>query len=191
MDRKTLIMLILREAEESKPKSWRGRTFLQKVVYFVNHRHKLGIEYRPHYFGPYSEELAASCNSAVAIGLIRERCDVSPLKSEKPFEAVRYDYRLTAGGKRVLDNTLVNLKEEEKEQLNQTRETIKKILMTKANYQSLSVAAKTYHIITKGTEEGPIEDIEQVRKEAEKLGWSVSEDAVKKGVSLLMELMSH
>ena len=182
MDRKTLVMLLLREAKEQG--KWIGRTFLQKTIFFINKKHNLGIDYKPHYFGPYSDQLASSVKSAVAIGLVSEKYEPLAILNEQPFEAIRYEYDLTAEGKKVLEDNLKNI---EKEKLEDILKTVKKVLDSGADYQSLSVAAKTYHIL----EKKKIETAEQVKKEAKKLGWNLKPEAIQKGANLLMDLIDN
>lgn len=184
MDRKTLIMLILKEA--AKQKSWVGRTLLQKSAYFVNVFRHVGIDYRPHYFGPYSDELAASLNSAVAIGLVREMCEALPSRSEHPFESVRYEYTLTDAGKEVLKSNLKGLGEAEVKGI---CGTIRTIFDASDDYQSLSVAAKVYHILNKGPEQKW--GTKQVEEQANQLGWKLAPGAIGNAAKLLVKLIEQ
>jgi uncharacterized protein YwgA len=55
-----------------------GRTLLQKKVFFVNELLKGTIAFLPHYYGPYSREVASAVDSLVSAGLLTERPERFP-----------------------------------------------------------------------------------------------------------------
>ena len=183
MDRKTLILLMVDEANRGQTDV--GRTLLQKLGYFVNEFRGLGIHYRPHYFGPYSDDLAASLNSAVAIELVQESCDTFRSLNEQPFEGVRYEYKLSEGGRTVLNKQMEDLGSHG----GKIRETVRKVLETEDDYRSLSVAAKLRHILRRESESKANLAPEAVTQRAMNLGWQLPEESIKKGAGVLIKLL--
>lgn len=184
MDAKTVIMLIV--AEGHKREIEVGRTLLQKVGCFANELCNLGLQYRSHYYGPYSDGLEASLNSAVAIGLVEESCDTFSRPNEQPFEGVRYEYRLTDGGRAILND---RLEEPEGQEVERVRNTIDRILEMESDYRSLSVAAKLYEL-SKHASGFPL-TIQTVKQEAEALGWNLPPDTIDRGAEVLLKLLKE
>ena len=185
MDQKTLIMLIIQEGEEGRAI---GRTMLQKLGYFTNIFCDLGIEYRPYFYGPYSKVLSASLNSAVGLGLVRETCDSLPIQAERPFEPVRYEYRLSEGGRQVLQELIGHLGEQKIEPM---RRTIRAILDSGAGYGTLSVAAKLCHVFAMRPGTRCVQSREDLQGEARQLGWDLPTTEINRGASLLLEILNR
>ena len=78
----------------------RGRTLLQKKLYFLSVLSSERFDFAPHYYGPYSPEITDHLGALNQAGLVQE----TPVFSGSigPFrENRRYDYCLTEGGKEV------------------------------------------------------------------------------------------
>ena len=80
-----------------------GRTKLQKTIYFLGILSgtlpKLG--YRPHFYGPYSDAIAAAVNRLKSLGFITENTVGIGAMGSSGFEIARHDFRLTEEGKLI------------------------------------------------------------------------------------------
>jgi uncharacterized protein YwgA len=78
----------------------KGRKRLQKTVCILEHAHKIPFDFnfRPYFYGPYSEELADAMNVLEAVGLVVEVED--PL----PSGIIQYDYFLTKKGVKIAED---------------------------------------------------------------------------------------
>lgn len=71
-----------------------GRTRIQKEICLLKFKSKLPFtfNYKPYYYGPYSEELSETINTLVGVKLLKET--IIPVG----FNSFRYDYSLTEQG---------------------------------------------------------------------------------------------
>lgn len=158
-----------------------GRTLLQKLAYFVNDKIGLGVPFRPYYYGPYSEEVAAATQSLVASGFLEEREDLFPQASSDVFERRRYTYRLTEDGGKVLGRL-----EEDLTVLCDVKLAVQRVTTREqCDYECLSIAAKTHHILKAGGRPMKGRELMEVGKE---LGWDISEDQLRKAAEFLVAL---
>jgi uncharacterized protein YwgA len=76
-----------------------GRKRLQKVVFFLQQAGcPLDCQYRLHYFGPYSRDVADACDEMVAAGLV--------IETGRPRNgAMQYDYSLKPEIRQLLEQT--------------------------------------------------------------------------------------
>ena len=85
-----------------------GKTKLQKLVYFMGvlseQLDELG--YRPHFYGPYSDEVAYAIGQLCGIGVVDQN-ETEWGYDRRGFEVKRYDYRLNEAGKQYAE-TLAN-----------------------------------------------------------------------------------
>lgn len=74
----------------------RGRIRFQKTIFLLKEKYGIAFDFdfKPYYYGPYSEELSDTISLLTALNLVEE--DVEHLG----MGMTRYDYRLTAKGKR-------------------------------------------------------------------------------------------
>lgn len=175
-----LILLTLYYSDE---KLIAGRTLLQKTLYFINEKMELGIEFIPHYYGPYSTQIADEIASLSAAGIVQEDVETFPSFSfGVTFEPRKYMYRLTEQGQEIAKLA---------ERRNGTdAERVKRILETMKSagaaddYKSLSVAAKMYHVLKAKKRMRA----SQILGEAKALGWSLNEEEAKAAVEVLKNL---
>src|SRR5579863_10430213 len=82
-----------------------GRTKLQKTIYFLGiltgNIDELG--YRAHYYGPYSDTVAAAVNRLKALGFVEEGSLQTGMVGEDGFEIARHDFTLTEQGKEIAE----------------------------------------------------------------------------------------
>ena len=76
-----------------------GRTRIQKEICLLKYKSKLPFtfNYKPYYYGPYSEELSETINTLVGVKLLKET--IIPVG----FNSFRYDYTLTEKGKQLFN----------------------------------------------------------------------------------------
>lgn len=152
-----------------------GRTLLQKTLYFVNEKLKLGFEFVSHYYGPYSTAITSEIESLKASGIVREEVQTFPSFSfGVTFEPRKYMYCLTTDGTEIAK--LVELRKKvQAEKIKQIIEDMRSAAGVSDDYKSLSVAAKMHHILK--FEKKPMTPSDILR-EAETLGWNMAlEDA--------------
>ncbi|CFX11685.1 Uncharacterized [Syntrophomonas zehnderi OL-4] len=160
----------------------RGKTLIQKKAYFLNVLLDLGLPYNPHYYGPYSPELDNSIGKCKALGLVEQNTVGFGVDGETGFEKKRFDYKLTADGEEVLRD----LEKRKPEEYREIKDCLKKLsLAGDEDYVSLSIAAKTYHILKESDT-----DIrsDEVANEAKQLGWEISQSSIDKAVGFLSKM---
>lgn len=161
-----------------------GKTSLQKKVYFVglltDKLDELG--YRPHFYGPYSEDVALAVEDLKTVGFL-EQSVVGPFAVDTAgFELKRYDYRLNEVGTRVAQ-ARARLNPELWGQLKRATEILK--TAGDLDYMKLSIAAKTYFML--GQQKKPA-SMEELARLAQRFGWRVSPEEVQEAARYLQKL---
>jgi uncharacterized protein len=174
MDASDLVLLILGASKAPV----RGRTVIQKTGYFthVSAPEAKSIGFKPHFFGPYSPEIAAALGDLVGMGYVHEDADTTARGN-----AV-YTYALTKDGRSLAQNV-------KKSHLS-AFEAIKKIEQTcrddaQLNPNILSWAAKTYFLLRE--KRTPLSTAEAVEM-GKDFNWELSEEDLGRGVQLLLKL---
>ncbi|MBI3582620.1 MAG: hypothetical protein HY096_01550 [Nitrospinae bacterium] len=156
-----------------------GKTLLQKTVFFLNELLRLGIPFKPHYYGPYSSEVAVAIENLVALGFLKEVEESFPVW-DVWGEVRRYIYELTDEGEEILSDIKSH------PQYNNILEQLNLIgtYSESKDYDKLSKAAKIYYIVKAK------EKINRngIKKEANKLGWSLEDKEINNLSSFLEEL---
>jgi uncharacterized protein YwgA len=159
----------------------RGRTLLQKIIYFYSVLLKEDFGYQPHYYGPYSTTVDNTIKNLKSLGYLNESVDTWGIDN-RGFEKKKYKYSLSGDGAYLLDYlSKDNLK---------VREEIGKIFfklkenidLTDTN--SLSIAAKTFHIISHNSSSEI--DEKAIKEEAKNIGWNVKEDEIVEATNFLV-----
>jgi uncharacterized protein YwgA len=176
MNARDFVAMVLRE--------WggevQGKTKLQKLVYFVgalaNHLDQLG--YRPHFYGPYSDEVAYAVGQLKAIGALDQ--NVTDWGYDRSgFEVKRYDYRLTEAGRRYAQW----LEQRDVTTTRKIREAVQKLRQAgDLDYITLSIAAKTYYLLGQKPESARLSDLVQL---ASRFGWNASESQIRGAAEFL------
>ena len=170
-----LLLVIIGHAGE---RGFSGRTRMQKVVFFLSRQLRVSVPYSPYYYGPYSEQVAASLDSLVARGLVEEK--VRPFPSQGPFEGKEYTYTLTDDGKAVLEA----IRQRHPDEYERADRQISKLLQDDPSTRALAVASK---VLTAAKRSKQPVGRRELREHAASLGWAVSEDDVRDGVDLLVK----
>lgn len=159
-----------------------GKTYIQKLCFFVSKLVGLRLGYRAHYYGPYSDEVSAELAFLAAAGMITETRRRVNMASSGGWEAVRFDYSLTEDGKRATTRLKMQLATESRE----IQQAIEKVFSAgEQNYIDLSFAAKTSWILE--SEGGPM-TFEGIAGAAERFRWNVSGTDVRRAAAFLDKL---
>jgi len=159
----------------------RGKTLLQKRLYFVSVILGVDLGYEPHYYGPYSEEVATANTELKSLGYLSESSSAWGV-DQRGFERARYDYALTDAGSRLADK-----KAQANPQIMRDIEAAAKIVNEAGNldYMELSIAAKAYYILTRLGRKATIQDISAMLP---RFGWSVKQEELEKAATFLQKM---
>ena len=155
-----------------------GRTALQKKVYFLGIILQEDHGFSPHYYGPYSAQVADANAELKSLNYLREEVNVYGW-DHKGFEMAKYDYSLTEDGLKLLERKKKKYPEEWGKILD-CANAIKDA--GNLNYMELSIAAKAYFVLTR---EGGRANSNTIKIVAEKLGWSIDETALDRSIDFL------
>lgn len=161
-----------------------GRTQLQKTVYFLGviTRRLQGLGYRPHFYGPYSAEVADAIDQLKSLGFVDQNVATAGTCDAAGFEIARYDYKLNSQGKAVAE-LKKRAHPEEWKQIEKAAALLKRA--RKVDYVKLSIAAKTYFML--GEKVGNATDAE-LAELAPKFGWSVTQQQIDEAATYLKSL---
>jgi uncharacterized protein YwgA len=161
-----------------------GRTAIQKLIYFESIFNLVDANYRPHYYGPYSSEIAGTIQEFAALGFVEEKVETRETTGYSVSdEWKRYCYKLTNEG----SDFLSAVKKDDPE----TFEKISEIVRTcgrksKFNPKTLSWAAKVHYI---ASHNNTAMDFKEIISNAKEMGWNLTEENIKIAIGLLDDLM--
>lgn len=160
------------------------RTRVVKYAYFLGEMLGWeGLDFHPHYYGPYSECVAEALGELVSMGLIDEtREDVE--SEAGGLERRRYKYEVTPAGHKVADIIGASLPSRESERLKATAQRLHEVART-VGYMTLACAAKTHFLLKASGGTMAPRDVEEKARES---GWKVSEEEVVASAQLLVKL---
>jgi len=160
-----------------------GRTVIQKILYFGTVTHAVKATYRPHYYGPYSADVAGALQTITSCHFVDETMDSNESKkANETFEWKRYSYKLNEEGKKVSEFLKQNSSDEYAE-IKKIVEVCKKTANLDPNV--LSWAAKVHYILVQ--EKRPMKH-EEISKIASSLNWKLESPQIASGAKLLREL---
>ena len=158
--------------------SIRGKTMLQKRMYFLSVMLHSDFGFVPHYYGPYSSVVAAGNLELKSLGLVQEYSSGWGV-DHRGFEMVRYDYSLTETGKELADQKASN----DPDLWNAMQKAA--VVIKQAgdlNYMELSIAAKAYFVLGKLQGKATLEEIHRLLPQ---FGWSVSKEELERATTFL------
>ena len=156
-----------------------GRTALQKLIYFETVKMPSSIHYRPHYYGPFSRDVAVALEKLVTIDCLDEEVTRTDTHDS-------YSYKMKPEWKKLI--------QEDGRTEHQQYETIKNIVKKCDDFcglqaNILSYAAKAFYILTsaeqKGIKEVTIDDVKQIGKN---FRWELSSTDTERGLELLLQM---
>jgi uncharacterized protein len=152
-----------------------GRTYLQKVAYFVSEMVGVSLGFGPHYYGPYSSSVAAETESQVSMQRLTE--------TPEHFAGgqTRYRYELTTEGEEYLSA----IEGFDPEGFQKLAVIVRRVVGTGAGYTDLAYAAKLHYLL--GQAGGQI-SLDSAAAEAKRLGWEISADDFATAVGILQKL---
>ena len=172
--------LILLVIENEGEKGLRGRTLLQKKLYFLSVLKSVDLGFCPHYYGPYSSWIAENLDILVSVGFIKEITETFSTDRNIFGEIRRHTYSLTDDGRIIWDDI------QKEGEIQSWQELLGRInSQPLANdFNQLSIAAKVHYIVNaKGGA-----TTEQVRQTAQAYGWKIIEPDIENVLSFLEEL---
>lgn len=158
-----------------------GRTTLQKRVYFLEVMLEENHGFMPHYYGPYSAQVADANSELKALGFLKEDVHVYGW-NHQGFEMARYDYSLTGDGKKLLERKK-KMYPEKWEKMQECAAAIKNA--GNLNYMELAMAAKAFMILKR---EGGTADRSTIKTVAGQLGWSIKEEELDRSIDFLEKI---
>jgi uncharacterized protein YwgA len=170
MDAEDVVLGIVRAAGNEIS----GRTYLQKVAYFVSEMMAIPLGFGPHYYGPYSSSVSSETEAQVAMGRLTE----TPESFSGP---IRYKYALTDEGKEYFEA----IRAFDPDGFEKLDSIVEQIVATRANYSELAYAAKLYYLLEQAG--GSIE-CDVAEAEAKRLGWKISNEDFATAVGILRKL---
>ncbi len=164
-----------------------GRTTVQKLAYFAAEQGYLDATFRPHYYGPYSEEVANTLESLTSLGYLRE--DVIALGEQSDQFLARisgdvkaYRYELTDEGRQVL----TEIKGENPEDWQRMSEFMADIAgSTELNPAVLSVAAKVHYVRKRMGHRKKVSS-SVIINQARRYHWNLTEENIERATRLLI-----
>ena len=173
-----LLLVVKSEGEDGL----RGRTLLQKKVYFLSVLMDVDLGFSPHYYGPYSSYIASHLDSLVNCGLLREVTESFSNDQNVFGEIRRHTYSVPDNVEPVWQD----IQEQEKSQFDKWRDALKRINEQdiSKDFNKLSIAAKVHYIVS-WEGESTVEQVKQVAKEYD---WDVKTEDIESVLSFLTEL---
>lgn len=173
MSSPTIADLILYLISRSTNSEFAGRTLLQKKLYFLSCLLGLDYGYGPHYYGPYSREVAQFLSGLVADGFLKEVSEDMGIKSD-PFErAKRFTYRCDSGIHGILEQYIP---EETRNKIDGNLERVNQDPTISESPKLLSMAAKVHYIVSNEK----VDSLQDIINIARELGWEVELEDVER-----------
>ena len=172
--------LILLVIGSEKRKSLRGRTTLQKKLYFLSILERVDLGFGPHYYGPYSSLVAENLDILVSARFLKEVTETFSTDRNIFGEIRRHTYSLTSDGKNVMSEI-----EQEAEYTDwKQRLDMLNSHSLASDFDTLSIAAKVYYIVNRQEKT----TTEQIRKVAKEFGWKLNKSQIENVLSFLEAL---
>ena len=170
-----ILLLVVKSEPDNR---LRGRTLLQKKVYFLSILMGVNFDFTAHRYGPYSSMLAGHLDSLVAHGFLNE--DIESFDRNVFGEIRRHTYFLTDEAEELWRDI------ENDPELSKWKKKLERINAHEIahDFNKISIAAKVHYIVNwRG--KSTITEVKQVAKE---YGWKVDKDDIKSVLSFLTHL---
>lgn len=172
--------LILFVIESEGENGLRGRTLLQKKLYFLSILEKVDLGFAPHYYGPYSSLVAENLDILVSARFLNQVTETFSTDRNIFGEIRRHTYSLTTDSKDVMKEI-----EQEKGYTDWKQKLDMLNNQPLANdFDTLSIAAKVYYIVNRQEKT----TTEQIRKVAKEFGWKLNKSQIENVLSFLEDL---
>lgn len=134
-----LILLVIGGEAE---KSLRGRTTIQKKLYFLSVLNKTDLGFRPHYYGPYSSPVAENLDILVHARFLKEVTESFSTDRNVFGETRRHTYSWTSDSEAVMGEIK---KEDGYTDWKRALDTLNNLPLA-SDFNTLSIAAKVHYI---------------------------------------------
>jgi len=156
----------------------KGKTLLQKRVYFLSVMLGIDLGYEAHYYGPYSEQVATLNMEMKSLGYVSESASAWGY-DQRGFEMARYDFKLTEVGERTAARKIAA----EPDLWQRIRDAVSVVKQAgDLDYMELSIAAKAFYVLSELKGTAAIEDIAAM---IPKFGWTVTPEQLEKATDFL------
>ena len=161
-----------------------GRTILQKKLYFLSVLNKTDhcddLVFRPHYYGPYSREVAENLDILASSSSLDEETETFSTDRNVLGEIRRHSYSLARDGEIVRDEIT------KQRECASWQKVLDELNSQPAahDFNTLSIAAKVHYIINRQHTATP----EEIRKVARELGWKLNQSQIENVFSFLESL---
>lgn len=162
-----------------------GRTALQKACYFANFRLGGTVFFFPHYFGPYSPEVARAATELVSSRLVRDEIDSGSLR--EPWvtnggrlmtDWERHNLSTSRDGKRYLRS----IRGEGRSQMERVERIVEALrTATELDPTALSLSAKVHFMVR--TERAT--SWRRLKSKARQHGWEISDKQLRDALRTL------
>ncbi len=161
-----------------------GKTKIQKTVYFLGIlTGEIGnLGYGPHFYGPYSSEVAGAVGQLHALGFLDRQIVQTGVTDPQGFEVKRYDFSFTKVG-RCVANTKAERLREPWNKLQQAADVLR--TAGDIDYMKMSIAAKAYFMLGARGGSATTGDLAEL---APRFGWNVSRDQIREAAAYLNKL---
>ena len=180
--------LILLVIGTEKRQRLRGRTTLQKKLYFLSVLNgETNLGFRPHYYGPYSSWVTENLDILVSAGFLKEVTETfGPASSTSSNdqnifgEIRRHTYSWTPDSEAVIGEI------EKEEGYTDWKKAIHKLNAHSlaSDFNKLSIAAKVHYIVNRQGKATP----EQIQEVAKEYKWDINDSDIKGVLSFLKAL---
>lgn len=160
-----------------------GRTAIQKLIYFLSIFEIVDAKYRPHYYGPYSVDVASSIQMLSSMDFLSEKVETSEtIGYTVPENRKRYLYSVSTDGEQFFED----VKRSDREEIAEISRIVE-ISRDTVNFNPdiLSWAAKVNYILTKKNE---LMTHEAIISTADSFSWKLSSEQVDMALELLGKL---
>ncbi len=172
-----LILLVIGSEEEN---GLRGRTLLQKKIYFLSELKGVDHGFRPHYYGPYSSLVTENLDILVSARFLKEVTETFSTDRNIFGEIRRHTYSLTPDGDIIMDEIR---KEAGYTDWKQRLDTLNSHSLA-SDFNTLSIAAKVYYIVNR---QGRT-TTEQIQEVAKEYDWDIDDSRIEDVRSFLEDL---
>jgi uncharacterized protein YwgA len=177
-DARQVVLLVVNDVGHRR----NGKTFIQKVCFFVGKRTGHTLGFGPHFFGPYSDDVAGDLAFLVGGGLVTESRHGRGVIGDVGWEVAHVDYRLTDKGQEAVRFLDAKYPTESA----QVRSAIRQVLGAGSlDYIELSVAAKAAWILE---EKGKSLNLDNIANVAGRFRSPVSPSQVERATEFLRKL---
>jgi len=175
------VYAVLLAVSEEKRGRLEGRTLLQKKLYFLSVLMRKDFQFRPHYYGPYSENVADAVNTLVSAGFLKEHAAASSIPNVFG-ERRRYSYTMTPDGKQLLEFISSN----KVDGFDKWQEALRRLNSREisSDFNLLSIAAKMHYILS----EDKKLKANNICNKAKELGWQITVEQIEKVAKDLISL---